>query len=154
MRIKPAEAKHYDEQINRCKDDFPLVLCRKLFYLVHSTPLLRIILSLQRVEQDLHQVAVALEAGDLGGCFAGGRVGAGHGDLAGLQAQLGCADAQIRQQLIPGKDIAQRTHVGMGQVLAAVRAVGVGGVGEPLVRPQADERRMDEPHRRIAHRRG
>ena len=41
----------------------------------------------------------------------------------------------------------------MGQVLAAVRAVGVGGVGEPLVRPQADERRMDEPHRRIAHRR-
>ena len=93
MRIKPAEAKHYDEQINRCKDDFPLVLCRKLFYLVHSTPLLRIILSLQRVEQDLHQVAVALEAGDLGGCFAGGRVGAGHGDLAGLQAQLGRADA-------------------------------------------------------------
>ena len=129
------------------------MLCRKLFYFVHSTPLLRIILSLQRVEQDLHQVTVAFEAGDLGGCFAGGRVGAGHGDLAGLQAQLGCADAQIRQQLIPGKDIAQRADIGVGQILAAIGAVGVGGIGKPLVRTKADERRMDEPHRRIAHRR-
>ena len=41
----------------------------------------------------------------------------------------------------------------MGQVLAAVGAVGVGRIGEPLVRPQADERRVDEPHGGIAHRR-
>ena len=41
----------------------------------------------------------------------------------------------------------------MGQVLAAVGAVGVGRIGEPLVRPQADERRVDEPHGGIANRR-
>ena len=54
---------------------------------------LRIILPGQRIQQDLHQVAVALEAADLRRRLAGGRVGAGHGDLAGLQAQLRRADA-------------------------------------------------------------
>ena len=54
---------------------------------------LRIILPGQRIQQDLHQIAVALEAADLRRRLAGGRVGAGHGDLAGLQAQLRRADA-------------------------------------------------------------
>ena len=47
----------------------------------------------RRTTRNLNQVAVALEAADLRRRLAGGRVGAGHGDLAGLQAQLRRADA-------------------------------------------------------------
>ena len=142
-RIQPIQA--------RTKDDF---IVGHGVFLRSAVFISRVIFSRQGFQQYLHQVAVAFKAADLGGGLAGGGVGTGHGDLAGLHAQLRGADAQIRQQLVPPKHVPQGAHVGMGQVLAAVSAVGVGGIGEPLVRPQADERRMHQPHGGVAHRRG
>ena len=113
-------------------------------------PLLGVVLARQRREQDLQQVGIALEALDLGGGRLVFGIGAHHRHLAGLQAELGGAHAQVGQQLVPGEHIPEGLHRRVGQVLPTVGSVGVGGVGEPLPRRQTDRSRKPRSHHRSA----